>query len=148
MSIALHRGVVFQWIAEAARKEPFRMRILMRMRTTEQQRDGEVERRPSCAVSWWSKSNLILPSNSARMFVISPIGVTPMHLFKSPMLRICEPFANTAQNDAEDRSRYGEAAYGRSRRQAFGYKRPLVALAPMEDLAVVEASRYDSEHAA
>jgi hypothetical protein len=77
-----------------------------------------------------------------------PIGVAPMHLFKSPMFRICEPFVSSAQNDAEYPSRYGEAAYGRSRRRAFGYKRPLLALAPMEDAAVVEASRYDSEHAA
>jgi hypothetical protein len=82
------------------------------------------------------------------MLAISPIGVTPMHLFKSPMLRICEPFASAAQNDAEYRSRYGEAAYGYGRRKSFGYKRLLVGVASMEDLAVVEASRYDSEHAA
>lgn len=70
-----------------------------------------------------------------------------MHLFKSPMFRICEPFASTAKNDAEYRSLYGEAAYGYGRRKAFGYKRPLIGMASMEDMVIVEASRYDSEHA-
>jgi hypothetical protein len=120
----------------------------MRLCRTEQRLDGDPERRRSCAVSSRRKFDLILSSNSARKVVISPIGVTHMRLFKSPMFRICEPFASTAQNDAEDQPRYGEATYGSSRRKAFGYKRPLVALAPIEDAAVVEASRYDSEHAA
>jgi hypothetical protein len=71
-----------------------------------------------------------------------------MSLFKSPMLRICEPFASTAQNDGEYRPRYAEPAYGRRHRKAFGYKRTSNVAVPMDDAMLVEASRYNSEHAA
>jgi hypothetical protein len=70
-----------------------------------------------------------------------------MHLFKSPMFRICEPFASVAQNDGEYRPRYAGPAYAHRRKKAFGYKRTADVAVPMDEAAVIETSRYDSDAA-